>query len=179
MKNDSFLSIDDSQIKKFAKELQKYANSSAFRKEIALFLEAAGMEFLRIISDEIIRRQVVDTRLLLNSFTQGDKDNTWEASHGGLTLTVGTNVEYASYVNDGHWTNPKGVYIRFVPGVWEGDRFIYTPGAKTGMVLKQHWVEGAHYWEAAIRIFEAMFPKILVRKLQEWMEKFAKQSGGR
>jgi hypothetical protein len=183
-KDDGLFTIDDFQIIAFYRELQRYGKSNAFRKECAKFLEACGLDLLRIVGDEIIRREVVDTRLLLASFTKGNKNNVWEASHDGLTLTVGTNVEYASYVNDGHWTNPKGVYVRWVPGYWQGNigpggmnsRFVYDPGAKTGMLLKQHWVEGKHYWEAAIRIFDSIFPKILMRKMQEWMATFAQQA---
>ena len=96
----------------------------------------------------------------------------WELSDGDLTLEVGTNVEYAGYVNDGHWTNPKGVQRRWVPGYWEGDRFIYDPSAKTGMLLKQHWVEGAHYFESALRIYEKMFQTEAENKLQEWLERY-------
>jgi hypothetical protein len=114
----------------------------------------------------------MDTRLLLASFHEGADGNVWEISDAGLTLEVGTNVSYAAYVNDGHWTNPKGVETRFVPGRWEGDRFIYQPGAKSGMVLKQHWVEGKHYWESAVRIFERMFPNLLDAKLQNWLDKY-------
>ena len=41
-----------------------------------------------------------------------------------------------------------------------------------GMVLKQHWVEGAHYWESALRIIDRLFPELLDRKLQEWMDQY-------
>ena len=85
---------------------------------------------------------------------------------------MGTSVNYAGYVNDGHWTNPKGVKTRFVPGKWEGDRFIYDPSADGGMVLKQQWVEGSHYWESALRIIDRMYPELLDRKLQEWLDSY-------
>ena len=114
----------------------------------------------------------MDTRLLLISFNKGGDGNLWEMSEGGLTLEIGTNVKYAAYVNDGHWTNPQGVETRFVPGVWQGDRFIYQPGAKTGMVLRQRWVEGKHYWESAVRIFEKMFPNVIEVKIQQWLDKY-------
>ena len=87
-------------------------------------------------------------------------------------LEVGTSVEYAGYVNDGHWTNTKGVERRFVPGYWEGDRFIYDPAAKGGMMLKQHWVEGKHYWESALRILDRIYPELLEAKLQEWLDSY-------
>ena len=165
------VTFDLSEFQAFFDKL-KQAASGDFKKEIALFLEGMGTEFLRIVEDEIIRREVMDTRLLLSSFQQGGGDNVWELDESGLTLEVGTNVSYASYVNDGHWTNPKGVDVRFVPGVWQGDRFIYQPGAKTGMILRQHWVEGAHYWESAIRIIEKMFPELMESKLQDWIDQY-------
>lgn len=157
--------------KPFIQRLQQAA-SGDFKKELELFMQGLGTEFLRVVEDEIIRRKVMDTRLLLASFHEGGDGNVWEVSDGGLSLEVGTNVEYAAYVNDGHWTNPKGVERRFVPGVWEGDRFVYDPGASTGMVLKQKWVEGAHYFDSAVRIFEKMFPDILDAKLQEWINSY-------
>ena len=86
---------------------------------------------------------------------------------------MGTNVEYASYVNDGHWTNPKGVKLRFVPGYWLDDgRFIYDPTAEGGMVLKQKWVEGKHYWESALRILDKMLPDLLDARLQSWIDEY-------
>lgn len=150
----------------------RQAAAGEFKKELALFLEGMGFEFLRILEDEIIRREVLDTRLLLASFHKDGDGNVWEIDEGALSLEVGTNVKYAAYVNDGHWTNPKGVDTRFVPGSWQGDRFIYEPGAKSGMALKQKWVEGSHYWESSIRILEKLFPKLLEEKLQDWMNRY-------
>ena len=115
---------------------------------------------------------MLDSRLLLASFEKGNDANVWELTDGGLTLEVGTNLSYAGYVNDGHWTNTKGVARRWVPGYWEGDRFIYDPGAETGMLLKQHWVEGKHYFESALRIFEKIFQASAEAKLQEWIDKY-------
>lgn len=155
----------------FIQRLQQAA-SGDFKKELELFMQGLGTEFLRVVEDEIIRREVMDTRLLLASFHEGGDGNVWEIDDGGLSLEVGTNVEYAAYVNDGHWTNPKGIDRRFVPGTWEGDRFVYDPGATTGMVLKQRWVEGSHYFDSAVRIFEKMFPDILEAKLQEWLNSY-------
>lgn len=150
----------------------RQAASGDFRREIMLFLEGMGLEFLRVLEDEIIRREVVDSRLLLASFHKDGDGNVWEMDESGLSLEVGTNIDYAAYVNDGHWTNEKGVDVRFVPGRWEGERFIYDPSEKGGMVLKQHWVEGSHYWESAIRIIEKMFPELIDAKLQEWLDKY-------
>jgi len=157
----------------FVKRLRSAARGD-FKAELTKFMQGLGAEFLRIVEDEIIRRKVMDSRLLLASFHQGGEDNVWEIKDGGLTLEVGTNVKYARFVNDGHWMNPKGVERRFVPGRWDGHRFIYDPNTNTGMSLKQQWVEGAHYWEGAIKIFEKIFPKLLEAKLQDWLNKYFK-----
>lgn len=165
------IEFDMSEFRAFFDRMEKAAKGD-FRKEFELFLEGIGSEFLRILQDEIVRREVVDSRQLLASFEKGGDGNVWELTDGGLTLEVGTNVDYASYVNDGHWTNTKGVERRWVPGYWQGDRFIYDPSAETGMLLKQHWVEGKHYWESALRILNEIYPDILEAKLQEWLDSY-------
>jgi hypothetical protein len=162
------VTVDVSQMEQFFASLDA-AGKGDFRKEVVKFMEALAEEFLRIVEDEIIRRNAMDTRLLLNSFHKNSPGNVWIISSGGTTLEVGTNVEYAAYVNDGHWTNPKGVNQRWVPGSWSGDRFVYDPEAKTGMLLKQKWVEGKHYWEGSIRIIEQLIPKFLEAKMDSWL----------
>ena len=166
-----YVNIDTSDAGRFFDALEAAARGG-FRKELELFLEGLGVEFLRIVEDEIIRREVLDTRLLLASFHKGDDNNVWDITDGGLTLEVGSTLKYAGYVNDGHWTNPKGVARRFVPGYWEGDRFIYDPSADGGMVLTQKWVEGKHYWDSALRILEKIYPELLDAKLQEWLDNY-------
>ena len=163
--------FDLSQYDAFFKKLGQAARGD-FKRELSLFLEGLGNEFLRVLEDEIVRREVMDTRLLLNSFHKGSEDGVWTLSDDGLTLEVGTNVAYAGYVNDGHWTAEKGERGRWVPGHWEGDRFIYEPGAKTGMYLKQQWVPGKHYWESALRILEAIYPNLIEAKLQAWLDEY-------
>ncbi|ARK23307.1 phage portal protein [Sporosarcina sp. P37] len=153
----------------FMKALDK-ASNGGLRDEMALWLDMMGLEFLDVVQDEIIGTGTVDTGRLLNSFGKGDGDNVWRASNGGLTIEVGTNVDYAVYVNDGHMTNPDGVETRWVPGHWSGNRFVYEPGADTGMLLKQQWVPGTHYWDFAFAIFEKMFGKNLDQKLQAWID---------
>ena len=168
----NYVDIDMAEFKAFFGSVEKAAKGD-FRKEFELFLEGLGNEFLRILQDEIIRRQVLDSRQLLASFEKGGDGNVWELTDGGLTLEVGTNVDYANYVNDGHWTNTKGVERRWVPGYWEGDRFIYDPAEKnSGMLLKQHWVEGKHYWDSALRILDKIYPELLDAKLQEWIDNY-------
>ncbi len=165
------ITIDLSQIRNFVSRLSSAAKGD-FKKELKLWIEALGVEFLRYCEDEIMRRKVINTRLLLNSFHKGDTENIWEWSDGFMALTVGTNVEYAKHVNDGHWTCKAGEIGRFVPGVWNGDEFVYSPGAKTGMYLKQRFVSGKHYWEAALRYFEKNYPAFFEAALSKWINTY-------
>lgn len=142
---------DVSALETYAEKLQRAAND--FKPFAQHVLEQAGEDFLDIVQKEIEAAQNVDARLLLSSFTRGGADNVWELNAGGLTLTIGTRVKYAAYVNDGHRQTPG----RFVPGVWSGDRFQYIPGAKTGMVLKASFVPGSHYFDKACDAMTDLF----------------------
>lgn len=161
--------IDFRDLEKFLKNISD-ASKGKFKQRLMEYIEALGFEFLDIIVDEIIRKQSVDTRKLLNSFTKGDGENVWKITNGGLTLEVGTNVEYADYVNTGHHTTPEGVEKRWVGGRWRGSKFEYDPSANTGMLLKRKWIEGSHYYDDAVKTFREMFNKSLDRKLQQWLD---------
>jgi len=163
--------IDDREFQKFFRKLERAGKEKDLSKEIKLWFEALGFELLDLIQDEIIKKGIVDTRLLLNSFDKGGEGGIWESKDKGLSLEVGTNLSYAKMVNDGHWTTKEGVAQRFVPGEWKGDRFEYQKSAKTGMILKRQWIEGRHYWESAIEAFEPIFGKSLEKNLQKWMDK--------
>ncbi len=171
------ISVDVSEMKEFTDKLSDAAKGG-FKKELALFLKGLGMEFLRVVEDEIIRLETVDTRLLLNSFQVEGDGNLFVLNEGDLTIEVGTNVEYAEYVNRGHWKNPKGVNMRFVPGDVVLDssgkivKFTYNPNAKTGMTLKQGWVQGSHYWDWALVAMEKMLPGLIEAKVQDWINRY-------
>lgn len=156
----------------FINSLNK-ASRSGLKKEIIEWGEAAAFQFLDEVQNEIIRTGTVDTRRLLNSFGRGDSDNVWRISKGGLSLEIGTNLEYASLANDGHFTvNPNsGRDRRWVPGRWSNNRFIYDPSSKEGMLLTIKWVDGTGYWDNAQFIFERMFGKAMDKKLQEWIDR--------
>ncbi len=163
--NGQYVEVDVSGIQDFAKKMRQAAGRD-LKQELAQFLDASGFEMLRIIEDEIIRLKVVDTRLLLNSFHKGAQGNVYELNEGDLTLKIGTNVEYAKFVNDGHRQTPG----RFIPGTWDGNgKFRYQRGASTGIVLKADWVEGRHFLEHSVVIMEKMFPKLLERKMDQWL----------
>lgn len=153
----------------FVNELEK--KRSTIRTEMAEWAEALAFQLLEEVQREIIRTNTVDTRNLLSSFTKGEKDNVFEMREGGLSFEVGTHVEYAEWVNSGHWTiNPaSGISSRWVPGYWSGSRFTYDKDAKTGMLLKMKWVKGKFYWNNALKIYERMFQKSLEKKLEQWL----------
>ena len=167
-----YVSIDTTELRRFIERLNQAGRGKEFEKELSRFLDAIAVEFLSYVQDFIIQAGSVDTRLLLNSFQKSGEGNVFIAQEGGLQIEVGTNVEYASFVNDGHWLNPKGVDMRWVPGEWQGERFIYQPGAKTGMLLKQKWIEGRHYFVDAIRLMERMAPQFMERKIEQWLGQF-------
>ena len=147
--------IDISQLETFVSELD--AAQTQIKFMIAEILDDAGEEFLDLVQNEITNAGNVDTRVLLSSFSKGSGYGVYELDIGELTLTVGTNVEYAQWVNDGHSQQPG----RFIPGFWQGGRFIYQPGASTGMVLKASFVEGSHFFDSAERDMENRFPRII------------------
>ena len=166
------MSIDTTELRRFIERLNQAGRGKEFEKELSRFLDAIAVEFLSYVQDFIIQAGSVDTRLLLNSFQKSGEGNVFIAQEGGLQIEVGTNVEYASFVNDGHWLNPRGVDMRWVPGEWQGERFIYQHGAKTGMLLKQKWIEGSHYFDDAIRLMERMAPQFMERKMEQWLGQF-------
>ena len=167
-----YVSIDTTELRRFIERLNQAGRGKEFEKELSRFLDAIAVEFLSYVQDFIIQAGSVDTRLLLNSFQKSGEGNVFIAQEGGLQIEVGTNVEYCVFVNDGHWLNPKGVDMRWVPGEWQGERFIYQPGAKTGMLLKQKWIEGSHYFDDAIRLMERMAPQFMERKIEQWLGQF-------
>ena len=77
--------------------------------DLETYKDAMGYTFLAEVRTEILRQQLVDTRLLVNSFQKGGLSNVWNTV--GTALEVGTNVEYAQYVNDGHWTRGNASFV--------------------------------------------------------------------
>lgn len=145
--------VDAGELDRFVAKLYEAAGGG-MRRGIAKIMEEIALEFLDAVFNEVIAVGSFDTGRLHNSFSCGGVDNVYIIGDAGLELEVGTNVEYADWVNTGHFQMPG----RFIPGRWAGDKFIYEPGAKTGMVLKASWVEGTHYYDDAYRTFGAQYP---------------------
>lgn len=158
--------IDASELDSFARGVE--AAMSDLKPYAGKVLEEAGEEFLNIIQSAIEGAGNVDKGKLLASFTKGSSGNIWELNLGGLTLTIGTNVEYAQWVNDGHRQTPG----RFIPGFWEGGHFRYSPGAKSGMVLKASFVAGSHFFDKSVQVLERMFPQMADRAFEQFFQRY-------
>ena len=138
------IDLDLSDYRRFFTRLGAAAGGE-FKRELAVFVDGLGYEFLRILQDLIIKRKVSLSGQLLASFEKGGEGSVWDLSDDDLTLEVGTNVEYAKWANDGHekvnpdtpgaFFLPDGRLARFVPGHWivRGDgksEFIYSGHAE-------------------------------------------------
>lgn len=104
----------------------------------------------------------------MGSFTKGGAGNIFQLDMGALTLTIGTDVYYAKWVNKGHGQQPG----RFIPGVWEGSHFRYIPGAKTGMVLKASAVRGSHFFDKSVEVLERMFPEMAKSAFEQFFNRY-------
>lgn len=158
--------IDVSELENFAKNCE--AAAADLKPYAGKILEEAGEEFLDIVRSYIESLGNVDTGKLLALFTKGASGNIWELNLGGLTLTIGTNVKYAKWVNDGHRQKPG----RFIPGFWEGNHFRYSPGAKSGMVLKASFVAGSHYFDKSVQVLERMFPDMADKAFEQFFRRY-------
>ncbi len=87
--------------------------------------------------------------------------------HGDqYVITVINGLQYASYVEYGHRQQPG----RFIPGHWEGERFIYNPDEEGGMVLKNAWVEGRFMLTISVQELERMAPALLEKRLLKFLK---------
>ena len=131
-------------------------------------LEEIGEQFLLMVQSSIKRAGNVDYGKLLASFEKGGADNVWNIDLGALTLEVGSTLDYAKYVNDGHKQQPG----RFIPGYWEGSHFRYSPGAKSGMVLKASAVPGSAFFSQAVQALESRLPEMLKNSFEQFFRRY-------
>ena len=64
-----------------------------FGTDLNEYVDAMGYMFLGEVRREILRQQLVDTRLMVNSFQRGGLSNVWERTK--TAIEVGSTVEYA------------------------------------------------------------------------------------
>lgn len=141
-----------------------------FQNEIKLWLSEWCKKYLADIYNQIINRNIIDLGNLLQSFDKGEKDNIWIEKDGGLTIEVGSKNPYGAAVNNGHKTCPDGVAERWVPGEWQGNSFRYNPNSKTGMLIKQKWIDAKPFFTSVERYASKEFAEAMSVKQNEWLE---------
>lgn len=168
--------IDVKQLEDFARGCE--AARQDLKPYAAKKLDEIGEEFLDIVQEEIIKHGHVVTGELFKSFEKGGAGNVYQLDAGALTLTVGTSVYYAKWVNKGHEEyERKQTPGRFIPGVWNGNKFQYIPGAKTGMVLKASIVnmpatKGSEFFEQAKKTIKKMFPEATEKAFEQFFARY-------
>lgn len=158
--------IDVKQLEDFARGCE--AARQDLKPYAAKTLDEIGEEFLDIVQEEIINHGHVVTGDLFKSFEKGGAGNVYQLDAGALTLTVGTSVYYAKWVNKGHPQRPG----RFVPGVWDGKVFRYVPGAKTGMVLKAKFVKGSDFFDKSVEVLKRLFPEYTGNSFKQFFARY-------
>ncbi|MDR3345181.1 MAG: HK97 gp10 family phage protein [Oscillospiraceae bacterium] len=164
------IKIDASALKEFSAAIGKAG--AGLPKTYEEFLKKVGDDFLGLVRESIMQMPVMDTRNLLHSFTKGSPGGVWALTHGNMTLEIGSVVDYAAYVNDGHWLNPTGVNERFVPGYWKGHHFVYDKSAKGGMMLYQKWIPGKPYFDDAVTVAGWFIREKMYKMLDDWIAKY-------
>ncbi|WP_400162920.1 HK97 gp10 family phage protein [Brevibacillus sp. TJ4] len=121
----------------------------------------AGFQVLRGAQD----RAPVRDGVLRESLMVGNPDNIFDLILRGTKaeITVGTNLEYARYVEEG-FTQRKG---QFVPGYWDKEKFIYAPDHPGGMVLKGKRIPGVHYLARSEAEVESVMDELIKEELDD------------
>lgn len=137
-------------------------------------LEAKNATFVRDFLMEMGARAWAQTKKLTPVQT-GNLRNKWELSgvfmisKDVLGVVIFNPVEYASWVEDGHMQR-----ARWVPGTWKGkgdrSKFIYIPGAKTGMLLRDKWIPGQHMARVSIAKVQMEIPARYERAFKQFAE---------
>ena len=175
-------SVDYRQIKRLQEKMAKFEE-----KELKDFCEAMARELAARLLAMVIDRTPVISGDLRRAWTAGrenvnEKGNvvgvggkngfasTLEVRQEGdsYAIEIINSMNYASYVEYGHRQEPG----RFVPGYWEGNKFVYVKdakeqGIKTGMVLKKAWVKGRFMLTKSEVELESKMPRILEKRLEK------------
>ena len=151
-----------------------YASFNAFAKQFKTFQKEYD-DFIERFIYQMAMRALRKTKKLTPVDT-GDLRNRWDISEirqRGNTLEVDliNPLEYASFVEDGHWQDR-----RWVPGKFIDGRFVYQKydGQKggTGIMLKQKWVPGKYMARISIKQIEKEMPKRYELEFKKFMTKF-------
>ena len=146
----------------FVKHFSKFVDNWAAKK--AELLQRMG----EILYAEVIPKVPVDTSNLVSEiyiFPEGIPQD---------YIEVGTNVEYAVYVEEGHVQHRRVLLVKNL-SIGGKEKYLKTKG-QTGITLSERYVEGAHFMQKALT---AAKPR-LKRQIESFMEDCAREvEGGR
>jgi hypothetical protein len=156
----------------------KENSADEVKEAVSRLARKAGYGVLRGAQDRVPVRDGV----LRRSLSVGRPDNVFEFSMKGshADITVGTNVEYARYVEEG-FTQRKG---QFVPGYWKGGEFRYDPNAYKkflqerkkgnhpnltdyGIILTGQRIPGVRYLARSLAEIEAVLDDLAYEELED------------
>lgn len=170
--NKKYVSFDYSQIEAYLHKFEELR--PRVEQVINNVLNEWGIIFLNKVTDNIIECKSVVTSNMIASFTFGDTNSIWEVDKN--SITVGSKVRYAYLVENGHWNMGENVTHRFIPGYWKsgdtGDKFVYDPTAKGGMMLKLQYIEGKKFFAKALLEMEGQIGEIFDSYMAELLDIF-------
>ena len=117
----------------FVENFSKFVDKWADKKKILI------QRMANIYHGEVIPHVPVDTSRLVDSITIFGEGIPHDF------VEVGTNVEYALYVNDGHVQHKRFLPIRCLSAGGRS-KYVHSNNAK-GIMLKERYVAGKHYIE--------------------------------
>lgn len=127
--------VDDAEFQAWANRVRGRIDSGQVKRELAESGKRIGMQALK----QFKANTPVKTGALRNAWTADGP------SLGGSSwvITVTNNMEYASYVEEGHRQTPG----RYVPAI--------------GKKLKASWVPGQHFMRASLAEVNAQLPELI------------------
>ncbi|XBX08362.1 HK97 gp10 family phage protein [Enterocloster clostridioformis] len=120
-----------------------------------------------------VSTNAIDTGALWNSLSRGINGNVWvyNGSAGRFSLCVGSSVSYARFINDGYTMRTP----HWVPGTIDGTgKFIYQPGAKTGIWVKPRVYKGVKFFDIGFEEMKKEAPEVVRYELERFAAEFNK-----
>lgn len=157
------MSDADFRIDGFDEFVKRFSNMvDKWEEKKAVLLKRMG----NIYHEEVIPLVPVDTSRLVDSiFVGGVEDD---------SIEVGTNVEYALYVNDGHVQHKRFLPIRYISAGGKkalvskyGDKYKGKKGGIKGVMLQEKYIPGKHFMEKGLTNAKPRLETLVDSFLQE------------
>lgn len=158
-----------SQIRKRMAELRKAGQNVP--KIMAEVAEGAAIEAVRAATEKTPPNggaAIAGTNMRSGQLAQHwatDSVTTPTVTGGSITTELNNNMQYASYVNDGHRVDKH-----FVPGLIENDGLLeYSPDGSGGLMVgvKKTYVKGLYMKQAGIGAYRRTVRKELDKRVKE------------